>query len=525
MKYFAILKDSLRETIDSKVFFVVLAISALAIFLMASVSLTPNPVEEGLQKITERFPDGSDEATLPIIGKIKATPSLTRYTVEDLKGPAGNVKPWEGEYSFVIESRDQQPLGGRIAAFRYVLAAEERKERAAKTGQRTRLQQLDEDVHEEARRIAEREEKKGRDRFEVQRRVQEEIIPFILKRLEQEVRELPAAELEAFVKEQLEDQGNWRVEEVKLLDLPPAEKTIKIKTQVAIKEGEDVHIKTEEVEGEVNKFAVKVTSRAGTYRTWPHKATLLFGARTVGDSTLPGELVYKIAHYGVGWVGAPAIMLLSCIITASYFPNMLRKGTIDLLLAKPVNRLSLLLYKYVGGLTFMFLNTVLLIVGLWVALGVRSGVWEPAFLYLIPILTFEFAMFYALSTLMAVLTRSPIVSILLCVVLWALLFGLGWGYAAANFARSVGGPKEKDSPGWVITTVDSAHAVLPHYMDLDWLGDKQLKMSALSPSPTERERIDKEYQEYSWPESLIVTALYIALFLGLASFFFYVRDY
>src|SRR5262249_57372957 len=107
---------------------------------------------------------------------------------------------------------------------------------------------------------------------------------------------------------------------------------------------------------------------------------------------------------------------------------MWRKGRMELWLAKPVRRLSLLGYKYLGGLTFMFLTTTFLVFGLWIALGLRSGIWEPSFLLLIPILTFQFAMYYALSTFLAVLTRSAIVCLLGCVMLSGLPFGVGCAY-------------------------------------------------------------------------------------------------
>ena len=59
------------------------------------------------------------------------------------------------------------------------------------------------------------------------------------------------------------------------------------------------------------------------------------------------------------------------------------------------------------------LSRFLFIRGVWLVLALRSGVWDFSFLIVIPVLTFTFAILYAVSTLAAVLTRSPIVSILL----------------------------------------------------------------------------------------------------------------
>jgi ABC-type transport system involved in multi-copper enzyme maturation permease subunit len=522
MKFLAILKDSLRETIDTKVFVVVLVISALIIAGLATLSLKPDPPDTAFQKLTERFPDGSAEVELPIVGRVKATPSLVHYSVQDIKVPEDNSRPWEGEYRFVVEARDEVPLGGRIAIRDHTIKDEEEKERAANTGQPTRSKQLEEDIGAEYRRIEEREKAKGGGRMEVQRRVQEQLLAYILKRMEDEVRAMPDSEMEQFVREELENQGNWHVAEVKHLDLPLEERTIKIKVKVPVQDGDDVRITNKEMEGEVNKYQVKVVSRTGTYRLWPHKATLLFGAIPWGDSAQPGQLVYRLSYWLLGWVGAPLIMLLSCIITAFFIPNMLRKGTIDLLLAKPISRVGLMVYKYAGGMLFMLLNTIVLIGGMWLVLGWRGGIWELAFLLTIPVLTYQFALFYALSTLAAVWSRSPIVSILACVLLYGVLFGVGNLYWIASAAPEM---KGKVVPEWAYTTVETAHAVLPHYLDLVWLNDLVIKDHVLDLPQAEQEKEATKNKMFNWGESLAVTSLYTVVLLGLACWRFAAKDY
>jgi ABC-type transport system involved in multi-copper enzyme maturation permease subunit len=523
MKYLAILKDSLRETIDSKVFLVVLVISGLFIAIMATLTLKPNPPEEGFEKLVRRLPDGAQEADLPIVGRVKATPSFTEFSLQDLHAPENVSRPWEAEYEFTIESRDLVPNGVRMAILQDIFKTEEAKERRAGTGHKTRGRQLQEDFRKEAERIQEREQKRGTDQMETQRRMSEQIMAYLFKRLEQEVHSLTREEMEDFIREHLENQGHWRVTQVSVLDLPEAERKIKIKARIPVQEGEDLRFKMEEVEGEVNKFRVTVVPEAGAFKLWPHQASLFFGGIPLGSSSRPGELVYRITRYGVEIIGAPVIMLLSCIITAFYIPNMLRKGTIDLLLAKPIGRSRLLLYKYVGGMTFMFLNTTFLILGLWIVLGLRSGVWELSFLLSIPILTFEFAFFYALSTLGAIWTRSPIVSILFCIVAWGVLWGLGWGHFLVSQVKEAS--PESGVAGWVSSSVDVAHAALPHYLDLDWLSDRMLRERSLGLSQAERDQLAKQYAPYRWSESLLVTGLYIVLLLCLACWRFAVKDY
>jgi ABC-type transport system involved in multi-copper enzyme maturation permease subunit len=525
MKYLAMLKDSLRETIDSKVFIVVLAISALFIGIMATLTLTPNPPQAGLEKLVQKISDGAQEVDVPVVGRMKATQSFTEYSLLELQGPEDTSRPWEAEYHFVIESRDLIPSGGRIAVLQEILKREQVQARSENLGHNTRIKQLQNDVQEEMRRVEERERSKGADKLETQRRMGEQFFAYFQKRLEQEVNSVTRAEMEEFIREQIGSQGNWRVAEVTLLDLPAAERKIKIKARVPVQEGEDLRLKMEEVEGEVNKFRVTLVNKTDTYKLWPHKATLFFGGIPLGASSRPSELVYTISRWGIELVGAPVIMLLSCIITAFYIPNMLRKGTIDLLLAKPIGRVRLLVYKFVGGLTFMFLNTLLLIFGLWVVLGLRSRIWEPAFLLSVPVLVFEFAFFYALSTLASIWTRSPIVSILFCVVAWGLLWGIGWGHYAVSLL-----PKDADGegvaiPAWLRSAANGAHTALPHYLDLDWLCDRELKERSVGQTAAQREEDRLKWAPYRWTESILVTSLYIVGLLGLACWRFWAKDY
>jgi ABC-type transport system involved in multi-copper enzyme maturation permease subunit len=172
-----------------------------------------------------------------------------------------------------------------------------------------------------------------------------------------------------------------------------------------------------------HKAILELTAEAvpATIRFWPHKCTFLFGAVALPASQPLFEQVLFIESIIVGWMGSNIAVIVSIIITAFFIPNMLRKGTIDLLLVKPIHRPVLLLYKYIGGLTFIFLNTTVAVGCVWLALGLRSGLWAPTFLLMIFVLTFFFAVLYAVSALFGVLTRSPIASILLTVVFWVLL--------------------------------------------------------------------------------------------------------
>ncbi len=79
-------------------------------------------------------------------------------------------------------------------------------------------------------------------------------------------------------------------------------------------------------------------SKTARYQDWPHEVVLFF--------VLPVRLwSFPIVAYVQFWedtiintIGAAVALLISTIITAFFIPNMLRKGTVDLLIVKPISR-------------------------------------------------------------------------------------------------------------------------------------------------------------------------------------------
>lgn len=301
-----------------------------------------------------------------------------------------------------------------------------------------------------------------------------------------------------------------------------------------------------EVGGEPNEIRYRITShgtRIDNVRAWPHEIKILFGLLPfgiVGNSL--EEAIYNIEKWVIHKVGSWLAILIGVVITSFFIPNMLRKGSIDLLIAKPIHRVTLLVYKYIGGLAFMAVVTVVAVVGIWVALGVRPGVWATGFLWVVPGLIYYFAMLYAVSTLAAVLTRNPMVCILATCLVWAAFWADGFAHsyiegirrdmeklsptpAASADGRGRNRPKLKleDVPDWATTLSDVIHAVFPRTSDLDELNSKLISESVLSKAELERKELDN--QRYPpWFEVIGISFAYIVVLLGLASWRFVKMD-
>ena len=106
-------------------------------------------------------------------------------------------------------------------------------------------------------------------------------------------------------------------------------------------------------------------------------------------------------------------LFLSIFSVSSFIPNMLEKGSIELLLSNPVSRTQILLGKFFGGVFVVFINLIFLIVGIWILTGLKFGIWEASILYAILTITFTFAVLYGLIILIGILTQSSVLAMML----------------------------------------------------------------------------------------------------------------
>jgi ABC-type transport system involved in multi-copper enzyme maturation permease subunit len=263
---------------------------------------------------------------------------------------------------------------------------------------------------------------------------------------------------------------------------------------------------------------------------WAHEYSLFGGAVPLGGGSPLGMVLFlsSISFLGIGSLVA---LLVSLIITAFFIPNMLRKGTIDLLLVKPIHRWTLLVYKYVGGLTFILINTTVAVAGMWLALGLRSGVWANSFLLMIFVYTFFFAIIYSVSALFGVLTRSSIVAILVTCGVWFFLFIVGQLYSFGEVLamredreHAVAEKRSSDNAFW--KAVRAVHFVLPRTRDLDQLGNQALLRDFTPPTAYgQAARTALERRSFDWTESIVVSLVFIAVMLGLSCWRFAIKDY
>ncbi len=494
MKFLAMLKDSVREAVDHKVLYVMVGLSVLLALLALSTSYTPVP---GAYRVVHDFavlPLNNDTAELE---QAEALHHL--FGRRPIQFDVTSVEPLDGQPD-APTSRLKVRL---TASFNTAAAATQARERPQ--------------------------------------------------------------EVEDFLRERfglIEGKYMMRAEDVRLVEW----------------QGFDLAVLKMNLGNRKAVFDLVAAPTPVTVRFWPHSLALFFGLLPIGGPGVSFPLFKQletIENTLVGGIGSTVAVLVSVVITAFFIPNMLRKGTVDLLLVKPIHRSTLLVYKFIGGLAFIFINTAVAVGGIWLALGLRSGVWAPTFLLTILVLTFYFAILYAVSALFGVLTRSPIAAILLTCAAWFALFIVGlmhnlfetWraidrtaqaiearlGEEGVKALQGAGGDGEggrgrhgraitaedvRFHENWFTRGVSVLHAVLPRTVDLGMLMGRRLQHDlALGEVtlPAREEKPPPEIGGIALPqfgvkppaalETFGVSAVFIALMLGIACWWFATKDY
>jgi hypothetical protein len=239
-----------------------------------------------------------------------------------------------------------------------------------------------------------------------------------------------------------------------------------------------------------------------------------FSLGEVSEAEAVVGIQQSLANLFAGFFG----MLVAILVSSSFVPTMLQKGSVDLILARPLGRVRILLFKYLGGVWFIFLLASFLIGGCWLALSLRTSFWNFWFLGTILTVTAIFAVVYSVSVLSGVLTRSSAVSALLAVAVWGLS---GLVLLARQMLKMM---DPADVPQSATAALDAAYAVVPKTGDLARLNEVFLARSNLSPGAMHRAMLDKMV-DVNWSYSLGTTALFTAVVLAFAAWSFRRRDW
>lgn len=488
-KPIAILKDSLREAWDSKTLLVMLILATLFLVGVASIgyqAAAPKTVfEEFAQKLSApilRLDHGKREVPMGMTGGPPVP--LATYTVTTFRVVEDAAHAPNGEYEFHLVVRPTD-LAGEAAPPGSDNEGEPKKEPRA-----PRVDGFDTAValwHED-----------GSGRF-VKIEGRNELDPKKVKVkigavTEDMVREFLATELLRDTEVPITRFERIRAEN-------PGERVYKITTGPSVEP-----------------------------RVWPVKFSIGFGAWE-SDSPAPlGTILRGIEDLLISSVGGIIIILIAVIVTSFFIPNMLRPGSVVMLLSKPISRTTLLLFKYVGGLFFVLILSTFVVGGVWLITGLRAGVWAPGVFAVIPLMTLTFAILYAVSTVAAVWTRNAIVSILVTLAFAGFLWLVGKVEFFAMIHRAMRDAvaelknEEPQYDTWAKVT-GALNRALPRWHDIDVLTGEAVADSLMTTKQREAEKSILQKHRPSWGGTIGVTVLWIVGLLAFACWRFSTKDY
>jgi hypothetical protein len=194
--------------------------------------------------------------------------------------------------------------------------------------------------------------------------------------------------------------------------------------------------------------------------------TLAFGAFRVPLSRDARDAVHFLRLALAAGMADSAGLLLSLVWTAGFLPAFLAPRAVTVLLAKPIPREALFAGKCLGIVAFVASQAAVFFLGTWLALGLRTRIWDPSYLWALPIFVLQFAVFFGAGALVASTGRRTGACLLAAVLFWLLCWGMNYGrHAVVALPRSASEASLAPSP-WLRGAVEAGYWTLPKPADL-----------------------------------------------------------
>ena len=124
------------------------------------------------------------------------------------------------------------------------------------------------------------------------------------------------------------------------------------------------------------------------------------------------EQFVNAVQSGMAMIISTIGLFLALMATATLFPLMVQKGSIELLLCRPAPRWQLVVARFFGGVAIMTFNAVYLMVGVWVVMGIKSGIWNTGFPLSTILIVIAFVFLYVIVTALSVMSENAAVGLL-----------------------------------------------------------------------------------------------------------------
>lgn len=138
----------------------------------------------------------------------------------------------------------------------------------------------------------------------------------------------------------------------------------------------------------------------------------------IGDEQIPIQDVVRWIQVGIVSTLYSIGVLFALFLTCNYIPAIAREGWVDLLVAQPVSRPTLLLGRTLGAITVVSIGVAYLVLGSWLILRVKTGLGSAGFLSAGLVILLVYTCCFAAIVLVGIVTGNAPVSGIIGLMVW-----------------------------------------------------------------------------------------------------------
>lgn len=182
--------------------------------------------------------------------------------------------------------------------------------------------------------------------------------------------------------------------------------------------------------------------------------------RTSGS--IPVDRFVSGVQVSIAFVLYPVGILLAVFSTASLVPSMLEKGSIDLLLSKPVSRAVLFASRVLGAFLVASAHLLYLALGIGIILGAKTGIWNGGFLLSGLMVSLYFGALLGFLALVGVRLRSTSAGVMITALIFLVSLVSHGAHESTEWIKVLSSPIWR---GAVRTGVEVVYHALPRTYD------------------------------------------------------------
>ncbi len=188
----------------------------------------------------------------------------------------------------------------------------------------------------------------------------------------------------------------------------------------------------------------------------------VMGMQGSTGTPIPVDRFVSGLQAGIAFVLYPLGILLAVFATASLVPRMLEKGSIDLLLSKPVSRPVLFASRTLGAFLVASAHLLYLALGIGMILGLKTGIWNGGFLLSGLMVSIYFGSLLGFLVLVGVLLRSTSIGVMVTALIFIVSLAMHGAHQDMRWIQVLSTPLWRGS---VRTLVEVLYHALPRTYD------------------------------------------------------------